>query len=240
MSGLIKQLRVSMLFLLGMRAIGLVVSVVENPRSGDFPGILGDWALTTVVFCVLVAVVHSVVYGAAHRDRFLLGRGTGLLKQLRVSFLITLGVSTFGLASDLLDALSPAEFLGALGDWAGVTALLCAFVAVVHTVIYTAAHLGRPEGREVRGAAAGLLVMLAVDTLYTQPLWTRVADDSRTPFRLACALIALVPVFTGLVSGVRARRRWREPAVAWNRALLFGIVSLPVQAVVALVFLAVA
>ncbi|MEU9452170.1 hypothetical protein [Streptomyces sp. NPDC048277] len=240
MSGLIKQLRFSMLFVLGIRAFDLVVSVVENPRSGDFPGTLADWALTTVVFCIVVALVHSVIYGARHRGRLLLGRGTGLLKQLRMSFLITLGLSTFGLASDLVRAMSPAEFLSALGDGVGVTALLCAFVALAHTVIYTAAHLGRPEGREVRGAAAGLLVMLAVDTLYTQPLWTRAADDTRTPFRLACALIALLPVFTGLVSVVRARRRWPEPAVAWNRALLFGIVSLPIQAVVALVFLAVA
>ncbi|MFG2969219.1 MULTISPECIES: hypothetical protein [unclassified Streptomyces] len=163
----------------------------------------------------------------------------GLLKQLRISFLITLGATVFGQASDLLVALWSGDFLGTLLDGAGMAAVLCAFVALVHTAVYTAAHLGRPEGKQVRGAATGLLIMLAVDALYTQPLWRRALDDPGTPFRLACALIALIPALTCLVSWARARRRRREPGVAWSRALFFGLVSLPLQAVVALVFLAV-
>ncbi|GGN26638.1 hypothetical protein [Streptomyces fuscichromogenes] len=238
MNRLIGQLRVSMLFVLVIRALDLVVDVVEHPRRGNLPGTLGGWALTTVVLCVLVAVVHCAVHGV-HRRRLLLDRGPGLLKQLRTSLLITLGVTTFGLAFDLVSALSPGEFLSALGDWAGAAAVLCVCVAVAHTLVHTAARLGRPEGREVRVAGAGLVIMLAVDAVYTQPLWTRAAEDPRTPFRLACALIALIPALTGVVSWALAGRRRREPSVAWNRALLFGIVSVPLQAVLALTFLAV-
>ncbi|MFJ9560105.1 hypothetical protein ACIRQQ_08695 [Streptomyces fuscichromogenes] len=237
MNRLIKQLRVSMLFVLVIRAFDLLVSLVEHPQMGNLPGVVGGWALTTVALCVLVAVVHCAVHDV-HRRRLLLDRGPGLPKQLRTSLLITLGVTTLGLAFDLLSALSPGKFLSALGDWAGATVVLCACVAVAHTVIYTAARLGRPEGREARVAGAGLVIMLAVDAVYTQPLWTRAADDPRTPFRLACVLIALIPALTGVVSWARTRRRRPEPSLAWNRALLFGIVSVPLQAAVALTFLA--
>ncbi|MFD8724109.1 hypothetical protein ACFV2H_40680 [Streptomyces sp. NPDC059629] len=255
LNGLIKQLRITILLVLGTRVIGLVSGVVENLPARNLRATLGDWALTSVGLCVLAAVVHSAVYGTAHlvarrkalapveapEGRAAADRRRGLTGQLRVSLLTTLGVTAFGLVQVLLESQGSGALLIALRDWAGVTAVLCAVVAVVHTVIYTAAHLGRPEGRDVRRAGAGLLVMLAIDTLYAWPLWTRAADDvSRTPFRLACALLALIPAVTALVSWARARPRRPEPSLAWNRALLFGIVSLPLQAVVSLVFLAVA
>lgn len=252
---LIKQLRITILLVVGIRVIGLVLSVVENLPARNLRTTLGDWALASVVLCVLAVAVHSAIYGGAHHfagrkalapmeapeGRAAVDRRRGLTGQLRVSLLITLGVTALGLVQGLLDSQGTGALVIALRDWAEVTAVLCAFVAVVHTVIYAAAHLGPPEGREVRGAGAGLLVMLAIDALYAWPLWTRAADDaSRTPFRLACALLALIPAFTALASWARAKTRRPEPSLAWNRALLFGIVSLPLQAVVSLVFLAVA
>ncbi|MFG3294579.1 hypothetical protein ACGF3G_37970 [Streptomyces sp. NPDC048179] len=255
MNRLIKQLRITILVVLGIRVIGLVLSIVENLPARNLRATLGDWALTSVVLCVLAVVVHSAIYGAAHRvarrkalalmeareGRAAVDRRRGLAGQLRVSLLITLGATAFGLVQVLVDNQGSGALLIALRDWAGVTAILCAVVGLVHTVIYAAAHLGRPEGREVRRAGAGLLVMLAIDALYAWPLWTRAADDaSRMPVRLACALLALIPAFTALVSWGWAKPRRAEPSVAWNRALLFGIVSLPLQAVVSLVFLAVA
>ncbi|MCG7210447.1 hypothetical protein [Streptomyces arenae] len=255
MNRLIKQLRITILLVLGTRVIGIALSIVENLPARNLRATLGDWVLTSVVLCVLAVVVHSAIYGAVHlvvrrralapmeapEGRAAVDRRRGLTGQLRVSLLITLGVTAFGLVQALLDSQGSGALLIALRDWAGVTAVLCAFVAVVQTVIYTAAHVGRPEGREVRRAGAGLLIMLAIDALYAWPLWTRAVDDaSRTPFRLACALLALIPALTALASWARARTRRPEPSIAWNRALLFGIVSLPLQAVVSLVFLAVA
>ncbi|MEU9150117.1 hypothetical protein AB0D59_06135 [Streptomyces sp. NPDC048417] len=165
---------------------------------------------------------------------------TGLAKQLHVSLLVTLGVTVFGLVHDVLDALWSGNLLGALGAWAGVTAILCVVVAVAHTAIYVAAHSGRPEGSEARGVRAGLLILLVLDAVLAQPLWARTADASGTPFRTACALVALIPPLTALVSWVWARRRERGPDIARNSALFFGVVAVPLQGVAALVLLAVA
>lgn len=69
MTGLIRQLRVSLLVVLGFSVFDLGDAVVHAVWSGGWSATLGDWALTTLALCVLVAVVHSAIYGAVRLRR---------------------------------------------------------------------------------------------------------------------------------------------------------------------------
>ncbi|MGW7540880.1 hypothetical protein ACWGKQ_07135 [Streptomyces sp. NPDC054770] len=146
---------------------------------------------------------------------------TGLLRQLRVSLLITAGVLAFPVLSRLLDALLFGNFLAALGDQAMALIVVGTLVALVHSVIYGAMHLGRPQAREARGVRAGVGVLMALDVV---PL---LATGYVVP--------ALVPLLTAVGSWGWARYRGWGADVARYRALIFGCLSLPVQGVVALV-----
>lgn len=111
---------------------------------------------------------------------------TGLIKQLRISLLVTLGVMAFGVLADLLEALWSGDFLAVLGDDALSAVIFCTLVAAVHTVIYGAMHIGRPETREARGVRAGLGVLLVLDVL---------------PLLVAgYVVLALIPVMTVVVT----------------------------------------
>lgn len=78
----------------------------------------------------------------------------GLIKQLRVSLLVTLGLSVFDLSHEVLRATRSGNYLAAVGDWAVWTAVICLCVAVVHAVIYGAVHTGRPGSGEARGSGS--------------------------------------------------------------------------------------
>ncbi|WP_406437261.1 hypothetical protein OHB00_23410 [Streptomyces sp. NBC_00631] len=146
---------------------------------------------------------------------------SGLLRQLRVSLLITLGVSSFTVSDHLLDGLVHGDFLAALGDQASGLVIICTLVALVHSLVYGAMRFGRPETREARGVRAGLGVLLALDVV---PLV--VAGQ---------VVLALIPVLTAAGSWGLARYRGLGADVARWWALLFGVLSLFVQGVVALV-----
>jgi hypothetical protein len=152
---------------------------------------------------------------------------TPLAKQLRVSLLTTLGFVAFGVLMDLTDlyALLSGDFLANLlanlGDDALTAVVLCTFVAAVHTVIYAAMRFGRPETREARGVRAGLVLLLALDVL---PL-----------FVAGYVVLALIPLLTAVGSWGWARYRGLGANIARVRALLFGVLSLLVQGVVALI-----
>lgn len=146
---------------------------------------------------------------------------TGLARQLRVSLLVTLAVLAFPVLSDLLDGLLRWDFPAVLGDKALEVAVVCALVAVLHRVIYGVMRVGRPETRGARGVRAGLVLLSALDVV---------------PLCVAGHVVpALVPVLAA-VGGwgwARWRRLGAETARIW--ALLFGVLSLPVQGAVALV-----
>ncbi|MER5787943.1 hypothetical protein [Streptomyces sp. NPDC001980] len=146
---------------------------------------------------------------------------SGLLKQLRVSLLITLGVMGFGDLLHAPDALLFGNFLAALGDEAVSLVVLCTLVALVHSVIYGAMHFGRPETREVRGVWAGVAVLLALDVV---PL-----------FATGYVVLALIPLLAAAGGWAFGRYRGKEADAAPYGALIFGLLSLPVQGVVALV-----
>ncbi|MET9388068.1 hypothetical protein ABZY09_45575 [Streptomyces sp. NPDC002928] len=163
-----------------------------------------------------------------------------LIKQLRVSLLVTLGMSAFDLVTDILDGLSSGTLVASLGDWALNTVLLCALVAVLHTAIYGAAHIGRPEGREARGVRAGLVVLLLLDLGFTWPLWTRAADHSGALFVAGCVVVALMPLLTTTGVWGWTRLRGLGADAARNRALFFGILTLLPQLLAAATLVAVA
>jgi hypothetical protein len=145
----------------------------------------------------------------------------GLLKQLRISLLITLGFSVCTALGDLLEGLVRGDFLAALGDRASSALVVCTFVAVVHSVIYGAMHFGRPETREARGVRAWVGVLMALDVV---PL-----------FATGHVVLALIPLLTAVGSWGWARYRgWGADAARYS-ALVFGVLSLLVQGVVALV-----
>ncbi|MEV7390587.1 MULTISPECIES: hypothetical protein [unclassified Streptomyces] len=146
---------------------------------------------------------------------------TPLAKQLRTSLLITLGLMSFTALSHLLDALLWGNFLAALGDQAVGLISVCALVAIVHTIIYGAMRAGRPETRGVRGVRAGLVMLFVLDVL---PLLAAGYD-----------VVASVPVLTVVVSWGRARFRGLGADIAEGRALVFGILSVLLQVVVAVV-----
>ncbi|MFD4502160.1 hypothetical protein [Streptomyces sp. NPDC058457] len=146
---------------------------------------------------------------------------TGLLKQLRVSLLITLGVSAFNASGPLLEGLVRGDFLATLGDRASGAAIICTLVTVVHSVIYGAMHFGRPETREARGVRAGVGVLMALDVV---PL-----------FAAGYVVLALIPLLATVGSWGWARHRgWGADAARYS-ALIFGVLSLFVQLVAALV-----
>ncbi|MEW2304565.1 hypothetical protein AB0958_32190 [Streptomyces sp. NPDC006655] len=146
---------------------------------------------------------------------------TGLAQQLRVSLLITLGVLAFPVFNNLVDGLLRWDFLAALGDEALGVATTCTLVAVLHTIVYGAMRVGRPETRGARGVRAGLVLLLVLDVV---PL--AVAGH---------VVLALIPVSAAVGGWGWAwhRRLGAETARIW--ALLFGVLSLLVQGVVALV-----
>ncbi|MGY5046918.1 hypothetical protein ACWDE0_14930 [Streptomyces sp. 900105755] len=146
---------------------------------------------------------------------------TGLLRQLRVSLLITLGMSVFTVPDDLLRGVVHGDFLATLGDQAARALLVCALVALVHSLIYGAMRFGRPETREVRGVRAAVGVLLALDVV---PL-----------FAAGHVVLALVPLLAIVGGWVFARRRGTDADAGPYGALIFGVASLPVQGVVAVV-----
>ncbi|MFF5143255.1 hypothetical protein ACFY6U_26580 [Streptomyces sp. NPDC013157] len=146
---------------------------------------------------------------------------SGLLRQLRVSLLITLGMSAFTAAGDLLDGLVHGDFLATLGDRASEVAIVCTLVALVHSAIYGVMHVGRPETREVRGVRAGVGVLMVLDVV---PLFTT--------GHVVLALIPLLATVGGWALGEHTGVT--ADAAPWG-ALLFGLLSLPVQLVVAVV-----
>ncbi|MFD4600212.1 hypothetical protein ACFWPQ_19560 [Streptomyces sp. NPDC058464] len=146
---------------------------------------------------------------------------TGLLKQLRVSILIVLGISAFTSPGALLEGLVRGHFLAALGERAWGALVICILVAAVHSVIYGAMHFGRPETREARGVRAGIGVLLALDVV---PL-----------LATGHVVLALVPLLAVVGGWSWGRYKGSEAdAPRWG-ALIFGVLSLPVQGVVALV-----
>ncbi|MER6220460.1 hypothetical protein ABT189_07640 [Streptomyces sp900105755] len=146
---------------------------------------------------------------------------TGLLKQLRVSLLITLGISVWTASGDLLAGLMEGHLLATLGEKASGALLVCALVALVHSVIYGAMRFGRPETRDVRGVRAVVGVLLALDVV---PL-----------FAAGYVVPALVPLLAIVGGWVYARHRGTDADAGSYGALIFGVASLPVQGVVALV-----
>ncbi|MBW8797089.1 MAG: hypothetical protein JF597_26860 [Streptomyces sp.] len=146
---------------------------------------------------------------------------TGLLKQLRVSLLITLGMSVFTAAGLLLVALVHGDFLATLGDQAARAAVMCTFVALVHSVIYGAMHFGRPETREARGAWAGVGVLMVLDVV---PLFATVH-----------VVLALIPLLAAVGGWAFGRHAGATADAAPYGALFFGVASLLLQGVVALV-----
>ncbi|MFC7264066.1 hypothetical protein [Streptomyces lutosisoli] len=164
----------------------------------------------------------------------------GLIKQLRVSLLVTLGLSAFDLSHAVLQAMRSGGNLAALGDWALTTVAFCVLVAVVHTAIYGAAHIGRPEGKEARGVRAGLLILLLLDVGVAWPLLSRASGHSGTLYAAGCVAVALLPLLTTVVAWSWTRQRGLEADVARNRALFFGILALlPQLLAAAILFLAV-
>ncbi|MEU9344655.1 hypothetical protein AB0D74_26000 [Streptomyces sp. NPDC048278] len=146
---------------------------------------------------------------------------SGLLKQLRVSLLITLGVSAFIAAGDLLDGLVRGDFLGALVERASGTAVVCALVALVHSVVYGVMRFGRPETRDVRGVWAGVGVLMVLDVV---PL-----------FAAGHLVLALLPLLAAVGGWAFGRHTGATADAAPYGALFFGLLSLPVQLVVAVV-----
>ncbi|MEW1828917.1 hypothetical protein [Streptomyces sp. NPDC088196] len=155
----------------------------------------------------------------------------GLIKQLRVSLLVTLGLSVFDLSHEIVRATRSGNYLAAMGDWAVWTGIICLCVAVVHTVIYGAVHTGRPGSGEARGVWVGLLVLQVFALLLAWPLWTRVTDrspaaGSETFLAAVSVLVVLLPLLTSAVAWSWTRLRGTAPDIARNRALFFGILAL--------------
>ncbi|MEU6197834.1 hypothetical protein [Streptomyces sp. NPDC047061] len=146
---------------------------------------------------------------------------SGLLKQLRVSLLITLGFSAYTSLGDLVSGLMKGNFLATLGDRASGALAVCVLVAAVHSVIYGAMHFGRPETREARGVRAGIGLLLALDVA---PLLTT-----------GYVVLALVPLLAVVGGWSWGRYKGSEADAARWGALVFGVLSLFVQGVVALV-----
>ncbi|WP_405862529.1 hypothetical protein OG407_29185 [Streptomyces sp. NBC_01515] len=69
MTGLIRQLRVSLLVTLGLSVFDLADALVHAVWAGGFLSALGDWGLTTLALCVLVAAAHSTIYGVVRLRR---------------------------------------------------------------------------------------------------------------------------------------------------------------------------
>ncbi|MFJ8489717.1 hypothetical protein ACIRBZ_15305 [Streptomyces sp. NPDC094038] len=145
----------------------------------------------------------------------------GLFRQLRVSLLITLGVSAFIAAGDLLVGLVHGDFLAALGDRASGVAIVCAFVALVHSAIYGVMRFGRPETREARGVWAGVGVLMVLDVV---PL-----------FAAGHLVLALIPLLAAVGGWAFGKHTGETADAAPYGALFFGLLSLPVQLVVAMV-----
>ncbi|MFF4118411.1 hypothetical protein [Streptomyces sp. NPDC001714] len=146
---------------------------------------------------------------------------TGLLKQLRVSLLVTLATSAFNMSGDLLGGLVHGDFLAVLGDRVSGALIICTFVALVHSVIYSAMYFGRPETREARGVRAGVGVLMALDVV---PL-----------FAAGQVVLALVPLLAAVGGWSWGRYGGLDADSARWGALIFGVLSLPIQGVVALV-----
>ncbi|MFK0151252.1 hypothetical protein ACIQVK_04110 [Streptomyces sp. NPDC090493] len=146
---------------------------------------------------------------------------SGLLKQLRVSLLITLGVSVLFMPPDLLYALVHGDFLAALGDRASGAAIVCTLVALVHSAIYGAMRFGRAETRDVRGVRAGVGVLMLLDVV---PL-----------FAAGHLVLALIPLLAAVGGWAFGRHEGVTADAAPYGALIFGVLSLPVQLVVAIV-----
>jgi hypothetical protein len=131
------------------------------------------------------------------------------------------------------------NLLSVLNDWAQTTVGLGVLVTVVHSTIYSAAYLGRPEGREARGVRAGLVVLLLFDLGIAWPLWTMATGHSAL-YAAGCVAVALLPLLTTVVAWSWTRLRGLEADVARNRALFFGILALlPQLLAAAILFLAV-
>ncbi|WP_405972636.1 hypothetical protein OG496_26285 [Streptomyces sp. NBC_00988] len=155
----------------------------------------------------------------------------GLIKQLRVSLLVTLGLSVFDLSHEVLRATRSGNYLAAVGDWAVWTAVICLCVAVVHAVIYGAVHTGRPGSGEARGVWVGLLVLQVFGLLLAWPLWTRVTDGSHTTgsetfLAAVSVLVILLPLLTSAAAWGWTRLQGTASDIARNRALFFGILAL--------------
>ncbi|WP_217546505.1 hypothetical protein [Streptomyces sp. GbtcB6] len=146
---------------------------------------------------------------------------TGLLKQLRVSLLITLGLSAFTASGRLLEGLVRGDFLATLGDQASRAAIVCTLVAVVHSVIYGAMRFGRPETRGARGAWAGVGVLMALDVV---PL-----------FAAGQVVLALIPLLAAVGGWGLGRYTGVEADAAPYGALIFGVLSLLVQLMAAVI-----
>ncbi|MFI9832599.1 hypothetical protein ACIHIX_33495 [Streptomyces sp. NPDC051913] len=112
----------------------------------------------------------------------------GLIKQLRVSLLVVLGISAVDLVTSTAANLWSGTLLATLGDWALTTAVFCALVTLVHSAIYAAAHLGRPEGRQARGVRAGLVALVLLDQVVIWSLLTTGSAHSGMAYRAGCAL----------------------------------------------------
>ncbi|MFF7471031.1 hypothetical protein [Streptomyces sp. NPDC008092] len=145
----------------------------------------------------------------------------GLLRQLRVSLLITLGFEVYTSLGDLVSGLIEGNFLAALGDRASDALVICTLVAAIHSVIYGAMRFGRPETREARGVRAGIGVLMALDVA---PL-----------FATGHVVLALIPLLAAVGGWVWGREQGSEADAGRWGALVFGVLSLFVQGVVALV-----
>ena len=69
MTGLLRQLRVSLVIVLGLSVFDLGRAVLHAVWSGDYLATLGDWGLDMLALCVLVTVVHSAIYGGVRLRR---------------------------------------------------------------------------------------------------------------------------------------------------------------------------
>ncbi|MCI3275951.1 hypothetical protein [Streptomyces cylindrosporus] len=149
----------------------------------------------------------------------------GLIKQLRISVLVVLGVSIVDLVTSVVENLRSGKLLATLGDWALTTVLFCALVAVIHSAIYGAVHIGRPEGREARGVRAGLLVLLLIDLSIVWPLLSAATGKSAL-YAATCVVVAALPLLTCAVAWAWSRLRGEGADIARNSALLFGVLAL--------------
>ncbi|MCX4763642.1 hypothetical protein OG562_22290 [Streptomyces sp. NBC_01275] len=148
---------------------------------------------------------------------------SGLIRQLRVSLLVVLVLMVPDLLlREIPRGLWSGNVLADLGGWALSAVVVCALVAAVHAAIYGAAHTGRPGAGEARAVRAGLLILHVFDLLLGWPLWTKGTWH---------VVVALVPLLVTVVTWVWSRSRGETAEIARNRALLFGILAVPLQLV---------